>query len=102
MSTKIKNARSVLESLTGELSLGAALEAERLSLDLSLTKFSKILGISVQHLSDIEKGRRFVSPEKAAELAKKIGDSEALFVELALQDSLARSNLRFKVKVEAA
>lgn len=96
------SARKYLERKDGVLTLGAALKSERLCREMNLTDFSNELGISVQHLSDIEKGRRIVSAEKAAELADSIGDSKALFVELALQDSVRRSGLKLRVRVEAA
>ena len=96
------SARKYLERKVGPLTLGAALKSERLSREMTLTEFAYILGTSVQQLSDIEKGRRFVSAEKAAEFAKRIGDSAALFIELSLQDSMKRSGLRYRVRVEAA
>jgi transcriptional regulator with XRE-family HTH domain len=93
----------VLESLLeGPLTLGGALEALRTTLDLSQVEFSRKLGISKANLCDLEKGRRFVSPDKAAEFAKKLGHPIATFVKLSLQDQLRRAGLKLRVEVQAA
>lgn len=98
-----KNAKDVLENLLGgPLSFGDALRSERLCKEMTLKEFSEILGVSAQHLSDIENGRRFVSVDRAAAFAKKLKQSVPLFVQLALEDAIRRSKLKLKVKVEAA
>ena len=93
-----------LEDITGgPLSLGELIESIRLGDEESLTSFSKKMGISVSHLSDIESGRKAVSPERAARFAKTLGYSEKQFVRLALQDALNKQGLqRMIVHVEAA
>jgi hypothetical protein len=53
-------------------------------------------------LCDIEKGRRAVSVERAAEWARKLGYLEAQYVALALQAEVTAAGLDLKVKVEAA
>ena len=83
----------------GELSFGLALESERKSREMSLRVFSKVLGISVQSLSDLEKGRRIPSPSRAIEIANKIGEPEAYWVQLALQDKLKDEDIDLKVTV---
>jgi transcriptional regulator with XRE-family HTH domain len=88
--------------LGGPLTLGLALEALRKDEELSQTAFAKKLGLSSQKLNDLEKGRRFVSPERAAALAKKLRHPIEVFVRLALQDQVNLSGLKLKVRVEAA
>ena len=74
MSTKKKSdAIQFLESLVGELTFGGLIEAMRQAEEMSQVDFAKKLGISKQHLCDIEKGRKFVSPERAAKFAKDTG-----------------------------
>jgi len=68
---------------------------------MSQVEFAKKLGISKQHLCDIEKGRKFVSPERAARFAKILGHSGQSFVALALQDIVNQGGLKLKVSVEA-
>ena len=53
-------------------------------------------------LNDIEKGRKAVSPERAARFAKVLGYSEARLVQLALQDLVNRGGLNLRVDVIAA
>ncbi len=102
MITKKKsNAMKFLESLVGELTFGGLIEAMRQAEEMSQVEFAKKLGISKQHLCDIEKGRKFVSPERAARFAKILGYSEQSFVALALQDIVNQGGLKLKVSVEA-
>ena len=76
-----------LDELLGEdESLGDNLKTIRLCDELTLKEFAEKLGISASYLSDIEHGRKFVSPKKAYEYAEKLGYSTTEFVRLALQD----------------
>jgi len=103
MSTKKKSdAMQFLENLVGELTFGGLIEAMCQAEEMSQVDFAKKLGISKQHLCDIEKGRKFVSPERAAKFAKILGHSEKSFVALALQDIVDQGGLKLKVSVEAA
>ncbi|MEN9578743.1 MAG: hypothetical protein RJA70_1752 [Pseudomonadota bacterium] len=92
-----------LEKLMGgPLSLGGALSAIRETEELSLAVFAERLGVSRSHLSDIEHGRRAVSPERAARFAAALGHSPAQFIRLALQDQVRNAGLNFRVDVHAA
>jgi len=103
MSTKKKSeAMQFLESLVGELTFGGLIEAMRQAEEMSQVDFAEKLGISKQHLCDIEKGRKFVSPERAAKFAKILGHSEQSFVALVLQDIVNQGGLKLKVSVAAA
>jgi antitoxin HigA-1 len=88
-----------LERLVGPLTFGRALEAIRLGEEWSLEAMGRRLGISRAHLCDIEKGRRTVSPERAARFARILGYSEPQMVELALQDMVDHAGLRMAVAV---
>ncbi len=92
-----------LENIAGRpLSLGGLLESIRLGEDMSQAEFSKKLRISASHLCDIEKGRKVVSPERAARFAKILGRSQQQFVRLALQALVNEAGLKMKVDVVAA
>lgn len=92
-----------LEKLRGEpLTLGKLLESIRACDELSQAATARKLGVPRQHLCDIEKGRRPVSPGRAAEFARILGYSEAQFVAMALQDQLRGAGLKMRVKIEAA
>jgi transcriptional regulator with XRE-family HTH domain len=92
-----------LEDITGgPLSLGKFLQSIRLGEEMSQVEFAEQLGISKSHLCDIEKGRKLVSPERAAIFAKTLKYSSEQFVRLALQDQVEKAGLKFKVKIEAA
>jgi antitoxin HigA-1 len=98
-----REASKVLQALMGgPLTLGAALSGLREADERSLAEFAKVLGISRAHLCDIEQGRRAVSPERAARFAHALGQSEAQFVRLALQDQIRGAGLRLTVEVKAA
>ncbi len=95
--------KKFLEKLMGgPLSLGGALSALRESESESLAVFAERLGVSRSHLSDIEHGRRSVSPERASRFAQALGQSEAQFVRLALQDQVRSAGLKLRVDVHAA
>lgn len=92
-----------LESITGgPLTFGRMMESFRKCDEVSLETYAKKLGISRAHLCDIEKGRKMVSPERAARFAKVLGYPVYPFVELALQASVDNAGLKMKVNVEAA
>jgi antitoxin HigA-1 len=92
-----------LENVAGRpLTLGGLLESIRFGEDMSQAEFSKKLRISASHLCDIEKGRKVVSPERAARFAKILGRSEQQFVRLALQELVNEAGLKLKVDVAAA
>ena len=109
-STKIKpkpragsvDAREYFERKHGRMTLGRALRAMRSLNDLTLTECAKKLGVSVQHLSDVERDRRAVSAERAARWARALGFPESPFVELALQAELDQAGIKLRVRVEAA
>ena len=103
MRTKKKSdAMKFLDGLVGKLTFGGLIEAMRQAEEMSQVEFAKKLGVSKQHLCDIEKGRKFVSPERAAKFARILGHSERSFVALALQDIVNQGGLKLKVNVEAA
>lgn len=92
-----------LEGLSGgPLTFGKLLEAVRLGENMSQVTFAKKLRISRAHLCDIEKGRRFVSPERAAKFAKILGYSEKRFIKLSLQDQINRAGLDYDIEIKAA
>lgn len=96
------DAKKFLEKEVGSLSLGKLLWSIRKGEELPQEKFAKKLGISKTHLCDIEKGRKFVSPKRASEFAKKLKYPIEQFVRLALQDQVNKSKLKFIVELKAA
>ena len=104
MAIKRKSASmKFLEDITGgPLSLGKLLQSIRLGEEMSQVEFADQLGISKSHLCDIEKGRKLVSPERAANYARILRYSPEQFVRLALQDQVEKAGLKFKIKIEAA
>jgi transcriptional regulator with XRE-family HTH domain len=84
------------------MTFGSTLESIRLADSIPQVIFAKKLGISQAHLSQIEKGVKSVSPERAKKFAKILGYSEVTFVELALKDQFKRSGINMKIYLEAA
>ncbi len=92
-----------LEGITGgPITFGKLLEAIRFGEEMTQPGFAKLLGLSKSHLNDIEKGRKAVSPERAARFAKVLGYSEERFVALSLQAQIDSAGLKLKVDVKAA
>lgn len=91
-----------LEKKYGILTFARVLQAWRTADEYTQTAFAKKLGISVQNLNDLEKGRRIPSPTRAAKIAKKLGIPEMPLIQLAIRDSLAKEGFDYKVKLETA
>ena len=99
MNTKSKSGKRDLEKRLGPMTLASFLSTWRESLEMTQVAFAKKLGISPANLCDIEKGRQLVSPKKAAQIAKKIGYSETVLVELVINEQLAAEGLKMRIKV---
>lgn len=97
---KAKKASEVLEEILGPVSLGRLLESIRKGEEWTQPEMAKMLGISKSHLNDIEKGRKFVSPERAAMFARKLGYSESQFVKMSFADQIREAGLDLKVEVK--
>ena len=94
------DAMKFLEKRAGTpLSIAALLVSIREGEEMSQVEFASLLGLSRAHLCDIEKGRKGLSPSRAAVFAQKLGYSETLFVKLALQDLVTREGLNLHVDV---
>ncbi len=91
-----------LEKQYGTLTFGGLLRAWREGEELSQTAFAKKVGISVQNLNDLEKGRRIPSPTRASRIAKKLGLPEMGMIELAIRDALNKEGFHYDVKLESA
>lgn len=96
------DARELLESLYGPVTLGGMLCSLRICDEISQSEFARTLGISRSHLCDVEKGRKVVSPERAAAWAKILGFPPTVFVKLSLQEQLDKAGVKMNVQVEAA
>ena len=104
MTTRKKSdAKRFLEALRGgPLTFGCMIESIRLADEISQVALAKRMKISRAHLCDIEKGRRTVTIERAAKLAKVLGYSVHQFVATALQDQLRKAGVSGTVHLEAA
>jgi len=105
MTTREKKSETMrlMERITGgPLTIGKILWALRKCDEIPQTTFARKLGISKQHLCDIEKGRKFVTPARAALFAKKLGHPPAYFIQIALEEDLRHIGLKLSIKVEAA
>ncbi len=98
-----QDAEAFLEKISGgPLTLAEAIASIRKGEGWSQFELGKKLGISRSHVCDIEKGRRLISPKRAASIARILGYSETQFVRLALQSMIAQSGLKMIVNIEAA
>jgi transcriptional regulator with XRE-family HTH domain len=97
MTTK-KDAVALLREIGGEPAIGSVLRAVREGEGLSQRAFAKKLKIRDTHLSDIERGTKGVSIERALRFAKVLGLPAKQFLQLALQSMLREAGVR-KVRV---
>ena len=91
-----------MEKRLGTLTVGEFLRTWRITEEMSLKDFSKLIGLSVANLCDIEKGRKGVSPEKAQQIARVIGVPPALLIRLSIEESLQAAGLKYKVEIKPA
>lgn len=91
-----------LEKQFGTLTFGGMLRTWREAEEMTQTAFAKRVGLSVQNLNDLEKGRRIPTPSRAARIAKKLGLPEIGLIQLALRDALAKEGFNYSVKLESA
>lgn len=91
-----------LEKKHGPITLGRYISAFRQCDELSQAAYARKLKISRANLCDIEKGRKTVSPERAAKIAKLMGVSEMTLIQLAIQDQLNAMKLKYKVELKSA
>lgn len=103
MNTKKSRTKKYLESLRGgPLSFGEMIESLRESDEISQTALASKMHMSRAHLCDIEKGRRAVTVERAAQFAKVMGYSVNQFVATALEDQLRKAGIKAKVHLDVA
>lgn len=96
------DAREYFDREHGSMTLGRALRAIRTTQDATLAVMAARIGISVPHLSDVEKGRRAVSVERVARWAKLLGYPPSSLIELALQAQVDAAGVKARVRLEAA
>ena len=84
----------------GPMTVGRFIRAFRMSDEFSQAEYAKKLNISKANLCDIEKGRKLVSPERAAKFAKILQVPEKGLVVLALQDLLRAEHLSYHVELK--
>jgi transcriptional regulator with XRE-family HTH domain len=76
-------ALSRLEKLRGEpLTFGAYVRSLRECDEYSQKELAEKLGVTIQHLSNVENGRKGVSPSRAEQWAEIMGYSKSQFVKL--------------------
>ena len=103
MSIKSKMTEKTLkyiEKITGsKLTFGKLIWAIRQADEILQVDFADKLGITKQHLCDIEHERKSVSPKLAAKYADILGYSKEQFIRLALQDLVDREGLNVQIEV---
>lgn len=96
---KSEAVRALERAAGGALTFGRMLQAIRLGEETTLEAFAQKLGVTRANLCDVEKGRRGVSVERAAEWAAILGYHPVRFVELALQAQVDAAGLKLQVGV---
>jgi transcriptional regulator with XRE-family HTH domain len=93
-----------LEKISGgQLTISGILKSLRECDEISQKDFAARLGISKQNLCDIEKGRKAVTPSRAAIFAIKLGYPPTAFIRIALQEELDRAGVKIHINsVDAA
>ncbi len=105
MSTSTKLTQKSLkqiEKMIGEkITLGRLIWAIRKADGIAQVEFAQMLGISRQHLCNIESDRTSISPERAKMYAEKLKYPEEQFIRLSLQDLVDRQGLNVIVNIKS-
>ena len=102
MSTKSKNAKEVMDKISGPLKFGSLLHSLRICDEVSQAELARRVGVSRGLICDIEKGRRDATIEIVVKFAKALGYPAEGFVSVLLQEQIRRAKLNFKVTVSKA
>jgi transcriptional regulator with XRE-family HTH domain len=94
-----KTLKNIEKITASKLTFGKFLWAIRKADEISQVDFSSKLGITKQHLCDIEHGRKSTGPKLAAKYAEILGYSREQFIRLSLQDLIDREDLNVQVEV---
>ena len=97
--SKKHNARSELKKIIGIIGFGEMIKALRNSLEYSQIEMAEILNISKQELCNIEKGRKFLSVDRAVGFAQMLGMPKLTFAKYALQDQINNSKSKISGEV---
>lgn len=96
MSTKNIAHLDTFKKKHNSMTLGLYLRSLREADEISQASFAKKLKISKSSLSDIEKGRRLLSPKKAIRFSRILNLSDETLIRLLLQDVLRQSQKTHK------
>lgn len=100
---KKSDAVKFLEGLRGgPLTFGGLVRSIRETDELTQEAVATKVGVSKQHVSDIENGRKKVSIERAARWAKALGYPPAYFVRMVAQEEIDAVGVKLRVVGEDA
>ena len=98
--TKSKALKFIESSLGEPIGIATLLKAHRTRLGYTQPQIAKILNTSKSEISDIENRRKMISLERAVAFAQKLGESTAVWAEIAIQDQLNKLDLNLTVEVK--
>lgn len=100
---KKSDAVKFLEKLRGgPLTFGAMVRSIRETDELTQEDVATKVGVSKQHVSDVEHGRKKVSIERAVRWAKALGYPPALFARMVAQEEFDAVGVKLRVVADDA
>ena len=102
MNTDSEAIRFLTKLAGGPLTFGGLIESLRLCDEITQSELARRMKMSRSHLCDIEKGRRTVRPERAAQFARELGYPVNQFVAVAIEDELRAAGIDVRVRLDAA
>ncbi len=91
-----------LEKRLGKMTMASFFRSWRESEEISQRDFAKKLKLSPAKVCNIEKGKKRVSPERAANIAKILGYSQIVLVRIALEEQLYAVGLKYEIELRPA
>jgi len=96
----MRRAKDAISKIAGHISFADVIKSTRLTLELTQVEMANKLGISKQDLCNIEKGRKFVSVERAIKFASIIGQSQRVFAKYVIQDQIVKAGLNVSIEIK--
>lgn len=88
-------AMQFMESVVGPVTIGMMIRAYRTTNDLTQLQLAKKLKVRVSYVSDLENDRKDISLIQARDIAKKLGESDKLYVRIWMEQKAREAGLDF-------
>jgi plasmid maintenance system antidote protein VapI len=94
------NAKKYLEKIVGPVTFGMLLRSYMEREEINQVELAEIMGVTRGYISNIVNERKKVSIDKAFEISIALGESQKIYIETAINDSLRESGINCNVELK--